>query len=172
MLDIIYDLISTEKAEQVVVIVECFHHGEDATKVFVIVGAFEHPPIRNQTFTRQWRVNVKYHVDTDSVENAGALVMIESRIQVVDSNGVHTQLLHECRITQTVGSIAQGVDTGLGFETCRTSWLIAMKTVNSHLLLLVIMRIIRNANDLQPVSSYRVDEVGTLDLDRLHGERD
>ena len=56
--------------------------------------------------------------------------MIQGWIDIVHSNGVDTELLHEGSITETIGTIAQRVTIGGGCERVRTAWLIARKNVS------------------------------------------
>ena len=42
--------------------------------------------------------------------------MIDGRVQVVDPDSVDAELLHEGRIAETEGSVAEGIDAGIGFE--------------------------------------------------------
>ena len=42
--------------------------------------------------------------------------MVDGRVQIVDSDGVHAERLHQCGITQTERSIAEGIDAGAWLE--------------------------------------------------------
>ena len=56
--------------------------------------------------------------------------MIQSRIDIVDSDGVDTELLHEGGVTQTTGAIAQRVGVRGGTERVGTAWLVAGRNVS------------------------------------------
>ena len=56
--------------------------------------------------------------------------MIQSRIDIVDSNCVDTELLHEGSVTETIGAIAQRVSISGGTERVGTAWLIPEKSVS------------------------------------------
>jgi hypothetical protein len=63
-----------------------------------------------------------------------------------------TQLLHQCRVAQTDISIAQRINTASWIVPGRTTWLVC------------------NSNDLEAITSHRIDKVGTFDRDGLHSE--
>lgn len=42
--------------------------------------------------------------------------MVDGWIEVVDSDGIYAEGLHQCGITQTERSIAEGIDARAGLE--------------------------------------------------------
>lgn len=56
--------------------------------------------------------------------------MIQGRINIVDTDRIDTELLHEGGVTETVGTVAQGVTVGGGSEGGRTAGLVAGKSVS------------------------------------------
>ena len=56
--------------------------------------------------------------------------MIQGRINIVDTDGIDTKLLHEGGVTETIRSIAQRVAVRGGSEGGRTAWLVAEKSVS------------------------------------------
>ena len=95
--------------------------------------------------------------------------MVQGGINIVDTNGINTELLHECSVTKTTGGIAQRVTLGGGTERVRTAWLIAGKRQLRFLMLWHILDNSRNTNDLEAITGDIVDEAGALDLDVLYG---
>lgn len=56
--------------------------------------------------------------------------MIQGRINIVDTDGIDTELLHESGVTETAGTVAQRVTVGGGSERVGTAWLVAGKSVS------------------------------------------
>lgn len=56
--------------------------------------------------------------------------MVQSRIHIVDSNRIDTELLHEGSVTETAGAIAQRVSVRGGTEGIGTARLVAVKSVS------------------------------------------
>ena len=59
--------------------------------------------------------------------------MVQGWINIVDSNRVDTELLHEGSVTETTGTIAQRITMRGGTECVRTAWLVAEKSVSGVL---------------------------------------
>ena len=59
--------------------------------------------------------------------------MVQGGVNIVDSNGVDTELLHEGSVTETTGAIAQRVSVRGGTERIGTAWLVAGKSVSYQL---------------------------------------
>lgn len=94
--------------------------------------------------------------------------MVQGRINVVDSNGVDTELLHEGSITETTGTIAQRVRVRGGTKRVRSAWLIAGKSVSCVFPALESSSNARHTDNLKTVAGDVVDKVCTLDLDILY----
>lgn len=56
--------------------------------------------------------------------------MVQGGINIVDSDRVDTELLHEGGVTETNGTIAQRVRVSCGAEPGGTAWLVAGKNVS------------------------------------------
>lgn len=75
--------------------------------------------------------------------------MAQVRVDVVDSNGIHTQELHKGSVSETGVFVGQGI---------------RRKVVAS-----TTARLVGDANDLVSVASDIVDKVVALDVDRRDG---
>lgn len=80
------DLVSSEETQGVWVVLERLHHAEDVGQVTGIVRTRWVGAING--LARKWAVDVQDHVNADGVEDAGALVVVERRVDVVRANGV------------------------------------------------------------------------------------
>ena len=56
--------------------------------------------------------------------------MVQSRINIIDSDCVDTKLLHKRGVTETIGTVAQRVGVGGGTEGVRAARLVTGKTVS------------------------------------------
>lgn len=90
-------------------------------------------------------------VETYRVEDGGALVVVHVGINIVDSNGVDAQNLHESRIAKTLVLVAQRVDAG--------TWVVPGRAT----------RLVGDTDDLVSSASDVVDEEGSLDIDGRDG---
>ena len=90
--------------------------------------------------------------------------MVQGWINIVDSNRVDTELLHEGSVTETTGTIAQRITLRGGTECVRTAWLVAEGVSAVSLQLWNESRNTRNANDLEAIVGDIVDKVCALDL--------
>lgn len=87
--------------------------------------------------------------------------MVERRVQIVYSNGVDTEPLHESSISEADGTIGEGVDTiSKGRGSSRLVSDFHSVSMNSCSCLLFILR---NTNDLEPGIVDTVHEVGAFD---------
>lgn len=77
--------------------------------------------------------------------------MVQIGVDVIDTNGVHAQNLHESSITKAVILVAERVHSRLGFVSSRATGLVC----DSH--------------DLETVASGVVDEERTLHINGGHG---
>lgn len=77
--------------------------------------------------------------------------MVQVGVDVVDTDGVHTQHLHESGIAKAVGLVAQRVYSRLGLVAGRTAGLVC----DSH--------------DLEPGTGVLVDEERALHINGGHG---
>ena len=83
---IIDDFVSSKEAQCVRVAFKGLHHSEDPCEIPRVVARPWATSI--QTLPTQRRVDIKKHVDSNSVEDTGAKVVIQRRIQVIDAQGV------------------------------------------------------------------------------------
>jgi hypothetical protein len=88
---------------------------------------------------------------TYSIEDTGALIVIDIRVKVVDADGVDTKNLHESSISHAFILVAQGV-LPRGRVVAGTA-----------------SRLVGHTNNLELVASFGVDEVSSLDLQRRNG---
>lgn len=95
--------------------------------------------------------------------------MVQGGINIVDSNRVDTELLHNGSVTETAGTIAQRVGLGGGTEGVRTAWLVAGKSVSGVFQYWNKLGNARNTNDLKAIARDIVDKVCALDLHVLYG---
>lgn len=81
------DLVSGEEGQGVGEVLERFDHTEDLLEIDIIVGAFGVGSVKVSAIQR--RVDIQDHVDTSCVEDGCALVVVETRRQVIDTDGVN-----------------------------------------------------------------------------------
>lgn len=93
------------------------------------------------------------NADTYGIEDTGALVVVQVGVEVVDANGVDTHDLQKSGITQAGIGIAERILARLGVVSCTAAGLV------------------RNTNKLELVAVI-VNEVGSLDRERLDGSHD
>ena len=146
---IVNELISREEEQSIGIALEILHHGEDALEVFC--GVRRRWVEKVDTLKR--RVDIQSHVDTGSIEDGGALVVVGSRVQVIDANGVDAEALEEGGITQTGDWIGQGILLGGGLVCRRASNLII------------------NTDHYEALARRLVDEVLAFNRDGIHGMR-
>lgn len=79
--------------------------------------------------------------------------MIEIGVQVVDTDSIDTQALHQSSISHTHIAITQWIDT--------TSWIEARTST----------RLVCDTQQLESISCDRIDKISALDLDSLNSER-
>lgn len=141
------DLVSGEEGQGVGEVLERFDHTEDLLEIDIIVGAFGVGSVEVSAIQR--RVDIQDHVDTSCVEDGCALVVVETRRQVIDTDGVNAQTLHESGIPQACIRIAERVLV-LG-EARGTAGLVV------------------DTQDLEPITGFTVHKVLSLDLDGNDG---
>lgn len=78
--------ISREEGQSVGVVLESLNDSKDLLEVFGIIAALGVRSIEVITFQR--RVDVQNHVDSSSVEDRHALIVVEFRREVVNTDGV------------------------------------------------------------------------------------
>lgn len=102
--------------------------------------------------TRLGTVDVDDHVDTGRVEDGGAVVVVQSGVDIVHTDGVRTELLEHDGIAQTDFLVRQGVATLLRLVACLASGLVV------------------NTNDHEALLRNSVNQILALDLDRVDGD--
>jgi hypothetical protein len=80
-------LVSGEEGQGVGEVLERFDDTKDLLEIDIVVGAFRVGSVKVSAIQR--RVDIQDHVDTSCVEDGCALVMVETRRQVVDTDGVN-----------------------------------------------------------------------------------
>lgn len=83
--------------------------------------------------------------ETYRVENRNAVVMVEVRINVVDTNGIHTQDLHQSSVSKATIFVGQRIGGSIVTSTAA--------------------RLVGNTNDLISVTSGIVDKEISLHVD-------
>jgi hypothetical protein len=81
------DLVSSEEGQGVGEVLERFDDAKDLLEIDIVVGAFRVGPVEVSAI--QGRVDIQDHVDTSCVEDGCALVVVETRRQVVDTDSVN-----------------------------------------------------------------------------------
>lgn len=147
---IIDNLITSEEQQSIRVVLERLHNSERPVQVRRIIGSPRLTTI--DALSRQRRIDVDQHVYPHRVEDAGAHVVVQVRVDIVDSDGVDAQLLHQRRVSKTDVPIAQRVGAAARVVAGGSTWLIC------------------KPDDLEAVVGDRVDEVGASDRDGLDGE--
>ena len=108
---LINNLIAREKQQCVGVVLESLHNCEDAVQVAIIVALPWSSTV--DTLTGQWRVDIEQEVDADGVEDASAKIMVDSGVEIVYTDSIHTQFLHQCGVSKANSTIAQWIAAGV-----------------------------------------------------------
>ena len=85
---------------------------------------------------------------TYGIEDAGAFIMVNIGVKIVDTNSIHTQNLHQGGIAKASVRVPEGI-IGVRIIECGAP-----------------TRLIRHTGDLELVSSFGVDEFIALNLNR------
>lgn len=88
---------------------------------------------------------------TYSIENTSALIMVDVRIQVVNTDRIDTKNLHESSISHAFVFVTERISSAGRIVTGTAS------------------RLVGHTNNLEFVASLGVDEVSSLDFQRRHG---
>ena len=101
--------------------------------------------------------------------------MVQGRIDIVDSNCVDTELLHEGSVTEAAGAVAQRVSVRCSTKRVGTTGLVAGKSISCGFDGQGLYQSkgfglcnIRNTNDLKTIARDIVYKIGTLDLHVLY----
>jgi hypothetical protein len=81
---IVDDLIASKESQCIRVSLEVLNLGEDVGHVVLSVRG----PRRRSVNGHEWRVDIHNDVNTGSIEDAHALVMVRLWVDIVDANGV------------------------------------------------------------------------------------
>lgn len=84
---------------------------------------------------------------TYRIEDRGAVIVVQVRVDIVNTNGVDTKVLHDGSVTEAEVLVGQRVHAG-GRRVARAT-----------------ARLVSDTNDLVTVASRIVDEVTALDFD-------
>jgi hypothetical protein len=104
---VIDNLIASEVQQGVGIVLESLHNGECSIQVRGIIGGPRHAAVN--AFACQRRVNINQHVNANRIEDRSTQVMVEIRIDIVNSNSIDAQPLHQSSVSQADISIAQGI---------------------------------------------------------------
>ena len=145
--DIVDDFVAGEEGEGVGVLAESLDNTESVLKVLGVVAG---PRLEGgERLANKGRVDVKDHVHAGSIEDAGTLVVVGVRVEVVNTDSVHTKNLHERSITQASIGVGKRIFPSLGVISCATT------------------RLVGHANDLELVA-IGIDKVVARDGERLN----
>lgn len=101
------NLVAGEETENIVKVLECLDDTKDLLEVEMAVGS---PGLHAVESTiGQGRVDVEDDVNTGRVEDGNALVVVEVGLDVVDTDSVDAQHLHQSRVTLANRGITQRV---------------------------------------------------------------
>lgn len=159
-------LVGGEEEQGVGIVGESLNNSESAVEIANVVGG---PGLyRGDGLTGKRRVDINHHVHTSLftsqsakapiytvygithiVEDTSALIVVDVRVKVVDTDGVDTENLHESGITLALLGVAEGIDAGLGVVASTAS------------------RLVGHTNDLELVAGVGIDELLALDLQGL-----
>lgn len=95
------NLVGTEETEGIREVLESLddlEHTSDVVQVVIF-------PWCNsvERFIGKWTVDINDHIDTSGIEDGGTSGVIDIGIEVVDTNSIHAQSLHEDGIAQAGG---------------------------------------------------------------------
>lgn len=123
---LVQDLVAGEETQQVGVVPESLDDGKDV--VHILLGVRGRGIRAVNVLAGLAAVDIDDHVHAGGVEDGDAFIVIQIRREVVHSDGVHTQLLHENGISETGVGIAERV--GLAGETCGSTRLVSISFVS------------------------------------------
>lgn len=166
-LKVVHNFVGREEGKSVGVVLEVLDNTKDACEVVLVVrgpwlGAVD-------ALTGERRVDIEDQVDTSGIEDRHALGVVQSRVDVVDTDSVHliqsaivcatlhytyTQLLHNHGVTKTHICVCEGILLLSGLVSGLTS------------------RLVVNTNNHQPLVGDGVDEVLAADLNGVNGMGD
>jgi hypothetical protein len=105
------DLVSGEESENVVVAGELLHDGEDVLEVHWSIGgpwlSWVH------VLVGQRRVDIEDQVDAGSSKHGHALIVVQSGVDGVDTDGVDAETLEKGDITSADIGVRQRIPLGL-----------------------------------------------------------
>ena len=147
VLFLLHDLVAREEGKSVGVVGEGLENGKGALRVLGVVAL----PwvVGGEGLGDTGAVDVDDHVDTGSVEDTGASIVVEGGVEVVRADGVDTHNLHEGSITSALVLVAEGIVAGL--EASRATGLVG------------------HADNLELLASAGVVEVGSGELEGSDG---
>lgn len=86
--DIVDNLVTGEEKKSVWVVLESLNDSEGSVEV---CGGVSGPRLSSvDGLSDQRRVDIKQHVDADIIEDAGAFIVVEVRIDIVHTDGIDT----------------------------------------------------------------------------------
>ena len=89
--DGVHDLVAREESQSIGVVLECFDHSEDVLEVSLGVSRARVGAVDVLSFIG--RVDVENDVDADRVEDGHALIVVQSGVEVVRTDGINTDVL-------------------------------------------------------------------------------
>lgn len=107
-----------------------------------------------ERFVWKWRVHIEHHIDTSNVEDRRALIVVEGWVDIVHSDGIDTEPLHESRISQADLAVGERILSRLWLVSRRSAWLIG------------------NTDDLEALAGLLNNEIRALDGEGLDGRGD
>ena len=149
---IVHNLIRRKESECIRVALEILHHAKDPRQVALMIACPRLVTI--DRLARKRPVDVQNHVDSSSVEDGSAIIVVECRVDVVHADRVDTETLEHNGIAQANFLVGERIPAGLGHVASLASGLVV------------------HADDGETLFSDGVDEVLALDRDWVDGEGD
>jgi hypothetical protein len=109
-------------------VLEVLDYAKDTLKVLLVVRSPWLGAVN--ALARKRRVDVEDHVDAGGIEDRHTLGVVQSRVDVVNTDSVHTELLHDNRITETHVGVRKGIFLFSGLVSGLTARLIV--NTNNH----------------------------------------
>jgi hypothetical protein len=114
------DFVTSQESQGVVVAGENFYDRENVLKVLWGVGGPRLLVVQVLTVDRG--VDVENKVNARRGKQGHTLIVVDSRVDRVHTNGIDAQLLEQVDVTSTIIGVREGVRSG--FEDRRSTWLV------------------------------------------------
>jgi len=105
--NVVHNLIRSEESQSIGIILKILNYPKNSRQVTFVIRACGVGAVNALATER--RIDINDHIDSDGIEDASTLVVVESWVDVVDANGVCAEPLEEGSITKTYGSVAERI---------------------------------------------------------------